>query len=51
MHFLGFVNDSGSGVCGEREGLVWLGLVEKCGYSEIFGRDLIVLVRGSHSGS
>ena len=35
MHFLGFVNDSGSGVCGEREGLVWLGLVEKCGYSEI----------------
>ena len=36
--------------CGQREGLVWLGLFERFGCSVIFGRDTIVLGRGSHEG-
>ena len=38
----------GLGGGGEREGIVWFGLVEKGGYSEIFGRDAPVLGPGSH---
>ena len=47
MHFWVLGVFDGMGVCGKREGLVWLGLLERCGYSEIFGRDMPVLGRGS----
>ena len=47
MHF-GFLGMfEGLGGCGKRGGLVWFDLLERCGYSEIFGRDPPVLGRGS----
>ena len=39
------------GAVGRGGGLVWSGLMDKCGYSENFARGPPVLGRGSHQGS